>query len=475
MSTPAAAPATMDYKIAWDEGAVNNQLANMSVEADLLFILNNAEVTNEYQAKLTHAGFKTVKKLRALGETRAAVTALMKTAFDLDAAKGLSSVLELAGIHEAWETAQTYVETKKVKIAHDRLKGVPENIEYLEYERLKSTFESSVGGCKIHDNFKPGTNMMERILMEIERGQFMPIPLDEVVTQDEEDAQAPNHASGSVEEDLQGRLMINRVGRKIKAVKGMPTCPETFRNRIKVLAFGMGMIKFKASNQKWLSSCTLANFATHADHMLGEDVKGLEPVDAFNKPVCEVPWALVMSYEFQIRKAAAKYVNTSRMDFWEAMTKATDDENLKTRHLTQPLSISVNELKKGNKVNNVYVEPSPRAPNNEMGKKAMKRERQLKAKEAADRAAATAWVQPKKGKGKGKGKGKDKASPKGKGKGKKNNGVVLHSETPDGQMICYGYQDGRCKGSCGRVHCCQVCFDVKHGYPDCAQWKAANV
>ncbi|CAE7203224.1 unnamed protein product [Symbiodinium sp. CCMP2592] len=55
---------------------------------------------------------------------------------------------------------------------------------------------------------------------------------------------------------------------------------------------------------------------------------------------------------------------------------------------------------------------------------------------------------------------------KGRGKGGKNSLRIgypsargfVSSSTPDGRQICYAYNNGSCKGDCGRVHVCQLCL-----------------
>ena len=54
-----------------------------------------------------------------------------------------------------------------------------------------------------------------------------------------------------------------------------------------------------------------------------------------------------------------------------------------------------------------------------------------------------------------KGGGKGKTTGKGKGGGKD----LKNVKTPDGEDICFKYNQGRCNNAkCGRAHCCQVCL-----------------
>ena len=54
-------------------------------------------------------------------------------------------------------------------------------------------------------------------------------------------------------------------------------------------------------------------------------------------------------------------------------------------------------------------------------------------------------------------------------------GLKCHRSTQDGRYLCLAYNsaNGRCDGSCGMVHACQICFG-KHPKHRCEKLIAAE-
>lgn len=151
------------------------------------------------------------------------------------------------------------------------------------------------------------------------------------------------------------------------------------------------------------------------------------------------PFAYVLAYEHQMRKETVKLLNDGE-EIVAALEKARKDVNIKERFFITPASMSALTASQGKW---------------ERSRSPQRTTWQMRA--PGDR-PESGW----KGRGKSKTKGKFKA---GKGKDFK-----LHSHTPDGREICYGWnsQKERCRYNCGRVHCCQICFG-NHPYHMCKQ------
>ena len=59
----------------------------------------------------------------------------------------------------------------------------------------------------------------------------------------------------------------------------------------------------------------------------------------------------------------------------------------------------------------------------------------------------------------------------GKGGSKSRKGKGLFRWTPDGRMICFKFNNEgeTCDGTCGMVHCCQICLLTDHARYNCPQ------
>ena len=132
------------------------------------------------------------------------------------------------------------------------------------------------------------------------------------------------------------------------------------------------------------------------------------------------PWSLILSYEQAIRKKAYNLMITERLTFGVALATAYKDPVTKERHFITPLAL--------------YAKRSYPAPH---------------------------WGDwDPKGKGKAKGKGKDK------GKGKTDHKGA--ATTPEGEKICFRFNQGKCSWpKCKFLHVCSKCFKKGHNQLNC--------
>ena len=148
-------------------------------------------------------------------------------------------------------------------------------------------------------------------------------------------------------------------------------------------------------------------------------------------------WAQLLIYEQQVRRKAWASIQAGVYStFVEALKAAWSDPCVKERYLTTPVALasaassSKNHMKSGD----------------------------LESNRAGKKARTTKGNRKGGGRGKGGGKGKGDA---GKGGGKAAERLGMSSKTPDGQNLCYGYNDWnvRCKDKdCRFLHRCGKCF-----------------
>jgi hypothetical protein len=160
--------------------------------------------------------------------------------------------------------------------------------------------------------------------------------------------------------------------------------------------------------------------------VLGETIFGFRVVHPVTNTSHSPPWPIVLNYEHQLRKHALQAVMTQGLDLDAALQGARKDLELKERFFLTPTAMT--------------LALSTSSPSSFTSK------RPLPAQEEDSR---------RRGPAKGKGKGR-----LGKGNKSKGQGAAWHSVTPDGRKICFAWnsQEKKCRGSCGFVHCCQLCF-----------------
>ena len=182
------------------------------------------------------------------------------------------------------------------------------------------------------------------------------------------------------------------------------------------------------------------------------------------------PWSLVLSFEFELRKAMARFMRDDvGLGLPDAMCLAIKDPEVREQHFITPFLSFVNCVGSRNGVPVAWAPPTPGAPVRELNG-------------LIEPPPAAEWTddrwQPY-----GKGKKSSKGKSKGKVKGSWWTGQPEHmkakpgqlvSKTEDGREICFAYNNlnEQCAGHCGRLHICRVfgCFE-RHEAHGCSKRK----
>ena len=142
-------------------------------------------------------------------------------------------------------------------------------------------------------------------------------------------------------------------------------------------------------------------------------------------------WTLLLNFEHRLRKEAYKRACRDNRDIATTLAEVRADAALKETYFVGPLALEL--ASRG---------PSASAP--PPPAKWARLEDHVPGADKGNKGRDN------KGRGRG-GKGSLRLGfPSSKG--------FVFSNTPDGRQICYAYNNGTCKGDCGRVHVCQLCL-----------------
>ena len=391
------------------------------VDADLVFVWDEAGVSLQNQYVVAQ-NYKTIRKFAAIGDTRAEARAAFQADIPIDPAAGAAQRAELACLVTAWQVASEMTDKEIQSRAEARNLGIPRQVTFTDRNALVSAFERVHG--RLDDRDTPSADYLSQKVEEVEQGELLASQLDEIGSKDEA---LTLSIQSSV--DSAGRLRITRERKKSK----LPTNSEELRAKLKLESNAFVMLGAKFRNRAWFQGLVPNDYIKYVDWLLGEKVFGLQVPRAAaegTRPL-NPPWSILLRFEQQVRKEAYKQAIRQNRSIHDTLPEAMSNAELKEVHFVSPVALS------------------------------------LSGQEVSDQKATVpgaddqAWVPnkfAKKGKDKGKGKGK-------MGRFDKRYGY-LHSTTPDGRQICYAYQEAKCKGSCGRVHACQICLKG-HPLKDC--------
>jgi hypothetical protein len=317
--------------------------------------------------------------------------------------------------------------------AEARTSHIPRPVTSNEHAAMLKAYEVRYG--RLESGETPGKHYLGVKAEEIEDNEPKAESLKEVSSKD----------------DGEDDFLLSEVGKdgNLKVRKGvrdgkMPADPEELRSKLKLVANCWLFLRTKHSNREWLADLDDKVFIRYADHLLGKFVNGATVTSLDGGSAVRPPWALVLSYEYEMRKWAYEQVVREQVTLAEAIKSATKNTELKEKYFVTPYTLGVQQG----------------------GTTGAKR---LPEAAASDHAGAWGKKWGRKGKGSGGGKkgggrggSKDPKAKKGSGKGK-------HSRTPDGRAICYKHnnENESCNGQCNMLHVCQRCFDRSHKAFEC--------
>ena len=124
-----------------------------------------------------------------------------------------------------------------------------------------------------------------------------------------------------------------------KSTTTPPANPEELRLRHRRLGLAWAFVKPRHANRSWIPESSLEDFRKYSDFILGATVAGLRSADG-NGP----SWALVLTYELEVRKTAYRYVRDAICnDMACALEKACVAPALNGFHFVTPLQLGKRE------------------------------------------------------------------------------------------------------------------------------------
>ena len=377
---------------------------------DLRFLLSHNDVSEEIQLELYRQKINTIQKFSSFFRSEDDLIQVLARNFNIDAAAGLDQRAQVAAVMVSWRESATKVKRQAEVAAEMDTRDWTKPIPSSDYIILRNSYQSVYG--PLEDKVTPSKEYLEKKLQELEQGEFRAENLTEVVSRDE------------VDPDVMVPLLDSRGNFSIKkgsSVVALPTGPEQLRKRLSVMQNALLMLKLKYTGREEIADVEKDCFERYKDYLLGDFCWGLSSTDLHGNMVQTPPWSLVLSYEQAIRKRACALMVSEGYPFGKALQTAWKDPVVKERHFITPLAL--------------YSKRS--YPNHEH------------------------WGDwNSKGKGKGKSKTKDKNKGKDAPKGA--------STTPEGEKICFRFNQGKCSWpKCKFLHVCSKCFKKGHNGLNC--------
>jgi hypothetical protein len=394
--------------------------------SDLRFLLQKNDVDEELQAFLYHSKITTLARFTGFVKDADELKQVFKDEFGIDSAAGLATRLRVTNAVIAFNTALQRVLKQDEVEGELGAKNLIKPMATNEWTAMRDGWQKKY--WPLDDDVIPARTYLERKAEEVEQNEYKAESLTSVITKEEEDPDVliPVWSSS-------GSLTMRKGAQQIDE----PRNPEQLRRRLKVMGLAIMFLGLKHTNQKYLQGYTPQTTEDYLTYLLSEHCFYLQGKSAEGYAIAGPSWAQLLIYEQQIRRKAWAGIQAGTYTtFVEALKISWTDPCVKERYFITPVALS-----------SATTSSKVRQSSEGDGMRSGKQARTTRTGKGSSKG------KPKGGGGKGAGKG-----------GKASERLGMSSKTPDGQNICYGYNDWntRCKNKkCNFLHVCGKCFE-KH-------------
>ena len=269
-----------------------------TLDPDFGGLLDIKEVPPDVQVALAAARVRTVGRFAVLADDRGGIRDFCRRTLNIDPDAAGGDV-NIAAVVDAWEAARVRVETRNKVEAEATVSSMPKVVSRTEHAALRSKYEDTYQ--KMEDRVTPAPGTLENLFDQIKQGEWRFMHLTEFVSREDADV-AP---VGAVIDHSTGTIKV----KKGAVQNSRPSGPEELRVRLDLVANAILMCAFRYPNKAAFQRITPNIFSRYANHLLGEHVFGLRAKDEKGRSMAQPSFELLLSYEYQIRKAAIKKVN----------------------------------------------------------------------------------------------------------------------------------------------------------------------
>ncbi|CAK9003304.1 unnamed protein product, partial [Durusdinium trenchii] len=235
----------------------------------------------------------------------------------------------VASVVVAWETSKEFI-AKEVELrAESKVMGQPRVLQVHERQAMIRAVEAVHGA--LNEAESPSQDYLSLKADETECNEPVAAQLDEILSKKES-----SNASIQSSVDPSGHLRVTRT--KVKAK--MPTTTEEYRRVMKVEMFAWLCMAARFRSKHWLHGLTAEPFLKFVDFILGDRVWGIQvPSQAGESQRLKPDWAIVLAFEYKLRKEAMKLVTNSGHTLADALAAVIRDPDLKEAYFTTPIAL----------------------------------------------------------------------------------------------------------------------------------------
>ena len=231
----------------------------------------------------------------------------------------------------AWESAQIRGTKRKAEEALQRATDAPRTLPKAQHLNILRALTRSQGA--VQNDRIPAQCLIEPKVAELEDGELVPERLCEIDTKDEARGETLPYAQIAADGTLKFRKSGHFVGSE-------PANSEEYGRKFRVFALLWEMLRLQYPTKPQLKYISTDTWDDHVDYILGETVVGVKIRLPGSTMAYSPTWAIVMEYDFQVRKEVYRLVNGTGCSIVEALPVARKDSEIRQRYFHDPTSLA---------------------------------------------------------------------------------------------------------------------------------------
>lgn len=288
--------------------------------SDLKFMMDRQGVPVDLQAKIYNAGALSIAQFACLFKDTEDIRATLKSELGVEqvtlASKAVASKLLVV-----WQRAKARSEKLAELEGERELRREPKPLQANDFHSMKAAFEAKF--WELENKSVPARTYVEKVQEMVEENDLRAELLSEVMHWDD------------AEPDVRVAVWDN--AGNVKSVRSslsvpLPRDSEELRARIEILGNAWMFVAFQQPNCPFLKGLHPQIFNEYLKYVLGPNVAKLTSKDEGGHVVSTPSWALVLSYEQEIRREALRLVFKGHN---------LEDPVVKERNFTTPLQLTV--------------------------------------------------------------------------------------------------------------------------------------
>ena len=296
----------------------------VGLESDLAYILEEAGVDRRWRGYIGSLGLLRLNAFAMLAPSEQQMSEVLRQDFGLDPKTGIKNRVQHALLLDAWDRCKKRVAAQASLAAEASAAGQQLILPKGTQLSMRRKYEAAFG--EVPDSSYPAKDYLMDLLEQVEEG---------VYTAEELSSIASWESSRGQQEDVLLTVGTVKVrGSRKRASGPRPKSPEELRKLYRIMWTAWTVVRLKHPEQRALQGIGREPFEELLDYVLGERCWERSAVGK------AISWEGLLTYETQMRKEAAKFVNRGRGNLAEGIRSSIKDANLRTEYYIEAVAMA---------------------------------------------------------------------------------------------------------------------------------------